>query len=546
MSVATTHEDKDWPPGTVRIEDLFQGDKIIQQPRPTSDPNDPLNWSRWRKYLNFGLACTYVMLVYADVNAVTPTWGPMNEYGFSYDILNDSYATGCAGLALGGPLLIPFALKYGRRPVYILSLLSQFAIAIWTAKLETVGDLIAVNTLNCFLGALCEIMVQMTIADCFFVHQRGRMNSFYVWFLFIGGSLAPLAAGYVTVDQGWRWVWWWMVILFGISIPIYIFGFEETKYVPKHDGIEPVELQDPLALASSAHLKALEPDSKAADGETNAFNANTVHSTDVEIDHSIPLKSYRQRLSFLQTSPGSWSQFFRHAYQPLQIFVSIPAVFYICLVYAIINSTMTIAITVSSEYLYDPPWNFNSADVGLMSLPPFIGISLGLLVTGPVSDWIILRLAKRNNGIYEPEMRLWVIAAFVPFLPAGAFMFGIGLGHEASWGVTAVGFGMLAFGTAPAASIALTYMTDSYQDIIADSMVALTVTRNIVATIFVFAISPWIDGIGVQNVFIMCGVLMTVIVGSVFIFIFFGKRLRVKAARKYRYFAERQYATRVM
>ena len=65
MSVAMTHENKDWPPGTVRIEgesrmfipphqqasfqdvpnqvlDLYQGDKIILQPRPTSDPNDPL------------------------------------------------------------------------------------------------------------------------------------------------------------------------------------------------------------------------------------------------------------------------------------------------------------------------------------------------------------------------------------------------------------------------------------------------------------------------------------------------------------------------
>jgi hypothetical protein len=71
------------------------------------------------------------------------------QLSFSYELLNDSYAAGCAALAAGGPLLIPFALKWGRRPVYVISTAAQFAIAIWTAKLQTVGDLVAVNTLNC-------------------------------------------------------------------------------------------------------------------------------------------------------------------------------------------------------------------------------------------------------------------------------------------------------------------------------------------------------------------------------------------------------------
>lgn len=36
----------EWPPGTVRIETLQRrkGDDIVLQPRPTDNPNDPLNW----------------------------------------------------------------------------------------------------------------------------------------------------------------------------------------------------------------------------------------------------------------------------------------------------------------------------------------------------------------------------------------------------------------------------------------------------------------------------------------------------------------------
>ena len=75
-------------------------------------------------------------------------------------------------------------------------------------------------------------------------------------------------------------------------------------------------------------------------------------------------------------------------------------------------------------------------------------------------------------------------------------------------------------------------------------MVALTVTRNVVATAFVFAIDPWIAGIGMKNVFVMLTVLNIVILGSVFIFIFFGKKLRTKTADKYRYYAQLQYNPR--
>lgn len=45
--------DPAWPPGTVRLELLKTGHnaEIILLPRPTLDPNDPLNWPKWRKYV---------------------------------------------------------------------------------------------------------------------------------------------------------------------------------------------------------------------------------------------------------------------------------------------------------------------------------------------------------------------------------------------------------------------------------------------------------------------------------------------------------------
>jgi MFS family permease len=156
----------------------------------------------------------------------------MNEdLGFSYQVLNNSYALGCGGVALGAPLLAPFTLKFGRRQIYIVSTALQFGICIWEAKLQTATDLYLVTFLSCFLGAFSEIIIQMTIADVFFIHQRGGMNSIFIFCQTIGMAVAPVIAGYITVSLGWRAVWWAMAIMLGLGLLLFIFLYEETKYV---------------------------------------------------------------------------------------------------------------------------------------------------------------------------------------------------------------------------------------------------------------------------------------------------------------------------
>ena len=152
---------------------------------------------------------------------------------------------------------------------------------------------------------------------------------------------------------------------------------------------------DPHNSSANEDILAQELDAKTLEA---LVTSNQEEPAAVIIDQTIPLKTYRERFALLSTSPGSFGKLLFHSWQPLVIFATIPAVFYISLVYSIINATITVMITVLSEYLYYPPYNFNSAQVGLMSLPPFIATSFSLLIVGPVSDWSILFLARRNKG----------------------------------------------------------------------------------------------------------------------------------------------------
>ncbi|KAM0543474.1 hypothetical protein ACHAPJ_012272 [Fusarium lateritium] len=541
MASSAAQDDPLWPPGTVRLEDEDRSNEIILQPQPSRDPNDPLNWTKGLKYLNFGLAAFYTMMVFALIDVATPTWGPMHEeLGYSDETLNNSYASGCASLAVGACVLIPIALKYGRRPIYIFSSCIYFGVAIWSARQQTVPELMLVNIISCFFGALSEVVVQMTVADVFFVNQRGTMNALFFWSTRVGASLAPMAAGYATTSQGWRWVWWWCAIIFGILIFAMVFLYEETMYTSR--AIEGVNVPETDTNTDTKGSDAKDPElariRSSGNGETKL--------TSVCVDPTIPRKTYKQRLALTTSSQGSLFSLFRHSYQPFLVLISVPGIFYMSLIYGGMMVASNVIVTTVSNWMTREPYNFGADQIGLISLAPFIGSSLGTLISGPLSDWLILFLAKRNHGIYEPEMRLWIIAVFAPFVPIGMILFGVGLNSSWPWPILVIGYGMCSFGTAPAGTIALTYITDAYSEIVGDAMVAVTFTRNICSTMFIFALPPWIEAAGLQNVFITMGVLITAILFGSGIFIAFGKRLRYRYRKSYRNFAAKQFDAQIM
>lgn len=145
-------------------------------------------------------------MVFVNVDIGTVIWADLNEdLGISFNVMNISFGVNCAGLAVGCVLLIPFALKYGRRVVYLVSIVVSFATCIWQARMRTGGDLLGANLLSGLAGATSETICQMTIADVFFVHQRGAANAVYLFMVNAGSFLALIPAGYVAESQGWRW-----------------------------------------------------------------------------------------------------------------------------------------------------------------------------------------------------------------------------------------------------------------------------------------------------------------------------------------------------
>ncbi|KAK2593076.1 hypothetical protein QQS21_009206 [Conoideocrella luteorostrata] len=362
----------------------------------------------------------YVLLTFTQLDIGFTAWGQyQDELGLSTNQLNNATALNYAGLAVGSFVFVPLMHKYGRRPLYLFSTVLQLASCIWLALAKTQADILLSSAMSGLGGAICETIVQVTISDLFFVHQHAAMNAYYLLFTGAGAFLGPVAAGYVVNSQGWRWIWWWCVILFGVNLLLVFFFFEESKHISV---IRDQEVDRSDQTARVIHHKMNDTSSSVNRAEDEA--AINYAQSPARPDDGIPLKSYRERMALTTCTGGS---IFRTMHKPFPLLFTFPVIAFTALTYGSLLAVFAILTSVQAIYLFNAPYNFSAAGVGLMNIAPFIGTLPGVFIGGWLNDRSIIWLSRRNSGIYEPEMRLWFTLPFTVIAPAGVIMMGVGL-----------------------------------------------------------------------------------------------------------------------
>ena len=65
--------------------------------------------------------------------------------------------------------------------------------------------------------------------------------------------------------------------------------------------------------------------------------------------------------------------------------------------------------------------------------------------------------------------------------------------------------------------------------------------RNIISTALVFALSPWMAGMGVYNMFVLLGCLAIAVALTCVPLMIWGRKWRKNLAPKYEYYTAKQY-----
>ncbi|KAJ5498090.1 Major facilitator superfamily domain general substrate transporter [Penicillium expansum] len=557
-AVCSFEHETDQPPGTFKLIRDSEADEhgqpiVVLDPIPSSDPNEPLNWSTMRKSVNFTIVLAMTILIFTALNIQAIFWQQMaTDMKVTYAELNNAMSVNFVGLATGCIFFIPFAKKYGRRPVYIVSTAVMLATSFWSSKMNSLTELYVTNLLQGLAGATNESIAEITVSyifgpiircaanvaqvvDLFFLHHRGSMNGLYLTCVMIGSFLTPMAAGAQATEHGWRSSYQTMAIFNSILFVIFLFMYEETKYIPAITGqADPtLDEDDPAISMREDNLDKFDsaPTTKCPPIIEQA------HSHRV-LDLTIPQNSWRKRLALVTPTP---EPIWPHFYSPFCVLI-FPAVAFAAVQYAAGVAWLTATSSVLSLAFPEPPYLFPPAQIGYTSAGPLIGNILGAVYGGFLGDRSILYYAKRKRGYYEPEMRLYILHLPAIFMAGGLIMFGATISRGMHWIWPNVAGAFFGFGLGSISDAALVLVMDSYKEITGDAFTAVAFMRNAVSIGIPFAISPWIQRNGIQNMFIACGMMSLAITGTIIPMIVWGKSARRALRGRYLDIVERGHS----
>lgn len=243
------------------------------------------------------------------------------------------------------------------------------------------------------------------------MHQRGTANAFYITGVMVGSFLTPMAAGIQAKYTGWRRSYLALSISLTLLFVVFLFAYEETKYVPVLQGVSGDRPSD------TRHKDYDDEKDKAKDDLDIALHQTM---SDARGSEPIPPATYRQRLRWVTYSSES---LWKIAYFPAYI-ILLPHVLFSAIQYAAGISWLVIMASITPIVFTQPPYNFDADGIGLMNLGPFVGNLLGSFYSGLLSDRSVRWLARRNGGYYEPEMRLYLLLPPALFMACGIIMFG--------------------------------------------------------------------------------------------------------------------------
>ena len=563
-------------PGTRRLFDehgknlpgdeaLLKHGDIVLVPQPTESPNDPLNWSIGRKILHSSLVLFVVGLTAATSNiAGSGADGVNEEYGISYSVFNTGAGVLFIGIGYWCFLSSPAVHLYGRRNLYLIGMLFGVIGSSWYGSIKDTGDTIWSQL---FVGAsesVAEAAVQLSLLDIWFEHQNGTTLGLYTLATAIGTYVGPLIGNQISASSiGWRWIGYCGAIISAGTFIVLYFALEETEFQRDRylmnngdrylmDGTAPVP-EKTLQHASNGTVRDVE-NSNHANGNSTTGSDEKKEGSDHIRDNQLPSEIERHRMSLSYACPKTYwqriapitpapnlrgwgaNQFVNRLWHTMRVF-SFPAVWFAGLQWGLQNVCLTFYLTVEEDNWYGEPWNYTDTEVGNMNIPCLIGSIIGALYGGYGSDKFLIWMTKRNGGVMEAEYRLYLMFLALAIFPTGMWVFGIGSGMGWNWPAPYVGLGFIGFGYGCAGDLSITYLADSYPDMVLEGMVGVAVINNTLAMIFTFVASYWIEA-SLQNCFIELGVISFVVMGLSLPMIMFGKRWRRMTRARYLTFLE--------
>jgi MFS family permease len=130
-----------------------------------------------------------------------------------------SYLTSLVIAVLGGAPLFwrPLSDRYGRRPIFLLSLIGSLVSNIGCAKSPSYATMGLCRALAGFFISPAAALGSAVVSETFFKRERARYMGIWTVMVTIGVPSAPFIFGFVAFRVGYRWIYWILACVITVS-----------------------------------------------------------------------------------------------------------------------------------------------------------------------------------------------------------------------------------------------------------------------------------------------------------------------------------------
>ena len=423
------------------------------------DPDNPCNWPWYEKsflILEISLLTTSVYMASA---VYTPGIEQMQqELGWSTVELSLGVFLFVLGYGIGPLLWSPLSENaiFGRTSIYIVTLFVFVVLQIPTALTQNVGGFCISRFLAGFFGSPCLATGGASVADV--THPWNIPISLAVWAIgaVAGPSMGPFFGSILTVKGGWRWCFWFIMIISGFALAVFSFLLPET-YAP-------------TLLARKA--KRL----RAKTGNPKITSAGILENE---------LKSFKQIL--IET-----------LWRPIEITVMEPVVLLIDIYIAMIYSILYLFFEAFPIYFVENR-GFTLVELGLCYLSILVGVLVTVVFYIPLIRHLFTKPILNHQQIY-PEVFIPLAIFGGCLLAAGLFIFAWSATTFTHWIGPLIGVAIIGGGAFLMFQTLFNYMSASFKtEYIASVYASNDLVRSSVASVFPIFGSALFNNLAIDN-----------------------------------------------
>ncbi|PQE06758.1 major facilitator superfamily transporter protein [Rutstroemia sp. NJR-2017a BBW] len=511
--------------GTVQ---LTCDEGVILIPTPSQDPRDPLNIALWHKLMILSCTCLYSTMGLTSVSGLGGILAYfIPEYsaqGKSYDDINPSLFMG-----IGNMISMPLALAVGRRPVFLVSCIVQVVSLVCCA---TNTGYTGHFTARCILGLAAGQSSYLPLLfdayfvskEIFFLHERARYQQFFSSIQTVISGTLIITTSYIVSTIGWR-AWYYLFAgLSSVILIMAIFLVPETKYV------RPLTAYKGTANEND-NTRNLVPGS---DPENPKQFRQIMTVNDQRILDTVNYLPRTLRSDMrLFINKADWREAFYCLKHMFQVFL-FPNVFWVVSMNGIFLG-VNIAMGVTYGNILSGAFNWADKYISIAQAGQVVVAFVCVPMLGYGSDIIVKFLARRNNGVHEPEHRL--LTLIIPLLLGIIFVviYGQAAAFPERYHWMAIVFclngsyySLLSdYFTFIGANMAgITYLLDAYPTRPASSLVVLCAMRGVISFCLSYGTVSLYSNYGYDGAFGLFGGI-TGIFGVLGVVVYFtGKRIR--------------------